>query len=73
MAPTEEEIDDVLLAARYGEDDDVKTFTTAHGIDALAAARDDNGNTVLHMAAANGHTGKIPTFILLHRPKRITI
>ncbi|KAI5116040.1 hypothetical protein M0805_004978 [Coniferiporia weirii] len=53
--PTVEEQEDVLLACRYGDLDDVRQFVETYGIDALAAVRDDNGNTVLHMTCGNGH------------------
>jgi hypothetical protein len=56
-APTQDEDDELLLSARYGDLDDVRTYADAFGKDALAAARDANGNTALHMAAANGHVG----------------
>jgi ankyrin repeat protein len=55
--PTEDEADEVLLAARYGDLEDVRAFADAFGPAALAAARDANGNSALHMAAANGHVG----------------
>lgn len=50
-----EEIENVLDACRYGDLDDVHAFLSAHGPAALAGARDERGNTPLHMAAANGH------------------
>ena len=56
--PTDEELEDVVYAARYGDLDDVKAFIDSFGASALAAAHDESGNTVLHMAAANGHTGE---------------
>ncbi|TXT15656.1 hypothetical protein VHUM_00159 [Vanrija humicola] len=55
MAPTTEELDDVLLSCRYGEVDEVNEFATKHGWEALAAAKDERGNTVLHMTSGNGH------------------
>ncbi|KAF7290077.1 Cytoplasmic protein [Mycena chlorophos] len=55
MAPSPDEQDDFLLACRYGDLDDVKLFIEQHGGSAAESVRDDNGNTVLHMIAANGH------------------
>lgn len=65
--PTAEEQDDVIMAARYGDIDDVKTFVDTFGIQSLADARDDSQNTVLHMASANGHEG------VLYMVKRDTL
>jgi uncharacterized protein len=56
--PTEEDCEELLLSCRYGDLDDVKQFVEKFGADAVANARDENGNTVLHMASANGHLGK---------------
>ena len=63
---TTDQIDDLLYLARVGDTTDLKIatdlfakslFTTPTII--LAAAVDkDSGNGLLHMAAANGHTGK---------------
>lgn len=57
MAPTPDEQSEVLLSARFGDIDDIKTFLDAHGATALADSRDESGNTVLHMTCANGHLG----------------
>jgi uncharacterized protein len=56
-APSNEEIEDVLLSCRYGDIEDVEHFVTRYGPDSLNDIRDDQGNTVLHMVCANGHTG----------------
>lgn len=40
-----------------GDFEDIKRFTAAYGDDVLAELRDDRGNTALHMAGGNGHTG----------------
>jgi uncharacterized protein len=56
-APSNEEIEDVLLSCRYGDIEDVEHFVTRYGPDLLNDIRDDQGNTVLHMVCANGHTG----------------
>ena len=46
--------EDVLFAARAGDLDEVKDNLNA-GVSLLT--KDENGNCVLHMAAANGHLG----------------
>jgi hypothetical protein len=56
-APTTEELDDVLLSARFGEADNIKTFGETYGWEVLAGARDERGNSALHMACGNGHLG----------------
>ncbi len=53
--PNAEELEDVLLACRYGDIDDVRAFVDKYGIEVLSNARDEQQNTVLHMTAANGH------------------
>ena len=55
--PTDEELEELLLSCRYGDLDDIKQFIERFGAQCLSIARDDNGNTGLHMAAANGHEG----------------
>lgn len=59
--PTSEELEEVLLACRYGEPitdlEEVVEFVRKFGAEALAAARDHRGNTVLHMSGGNGHLG----------------
>lgn len=57
-APTQEEQDDFLLSARYGEVDEVKAFGEKHGWDAVSSIQDERGNTALHMACGNGHLGE---------------
>jgi ankyrin repeat protein len=56
--PTQEELDDILLSARFGEVDEIKAFGEQYGWDALAGARDERGNSALHMACGNGHLGE---------------
>ena len=58
--PTDEDTSDALLAARFGDTDDLRAFASRFGPAALQRATDPNGNTLLHMAAANGHTGAPP-------------
>lgn len=55
MAASQEDREELLLSCRYGELQNVQGFVTRHGAPALADARDDHGNTVLHMTCANGH------------------
>ena len=55
--PTQDDLEELLLSCRYGDVDDIQQVVSKFGPDALATARDDNGNTVLHMVAGNGHTG----------------
>ena len=55
--PNNEESEDVLLACRYGDLDDIKQFVDRFGPESLSEIRDDSGNTVLHMVCANGHEG----------------
>ncbi|TBU44388.1 ankyrin [Dichomitus squalens] len=54
--PTSEDLEELLLSARYGDVDDIQQFVDKFGSDAFATVRDDSGNTVLHMVAGNGHT-----------------
>ena len=61
--PTQEDVEELLLSCRYGDVEDIQQFIGRCGPDALATARDGNGNTVLHMVAGNGHTG---TFLALY-------
>lgn len=60
--PNEEEILALLDCCRYGDVDegdfdDIKRFAEHYGDRWLAEAKDDRGNTPLHMAAGNGHVG----------------
>lgn len=58
MAPTPDELEDLVLSARFGDLEDVQAFADAHGWEAAAGARDDRGNSALHMACGNGHVGE---------------
>ncbi|GAA5905792.1 hypothetical protein JCM6882_000460 [Rhodosporidiobolus microsporus] len=58
--PSPEEVDGLLDCFRYGDVeqgdfDDIKAFADAYGDQAVADAKDENGNTALHMAGGNGH------------------
>ncbi|KAI6043501.1 ankyrin [Pisolithus marmoratus] len=55
MAASQEDQEELLLSCRYGELQDVQDFVTRYGASALADARDNHGNNVLHMTCANGH------------------
>lgn len=57
-SPTEDDRDELLLSCRYGDLEDIQQFVKQFGQDAVAQVTDDNGSTVLHMAAGNGHEGK---------------
>ena len=55
--PSPDDLDELLISCRYGDIEDIQQFIDHFGADALATARDDAGNTILHMVAGNGHTG----------------
>jgi len=55
LVPSADEAEDLLLSCRYGDVDDIKSFIDRFGTVPVGQARDENGNTVLHMACANGH------------------
>lgn len=60
--PSAFEISEFLLCARFGDPtdlDDIKAFVAKYGKSWLADAKDDRGNTCLHMAGGNGHAGKL--------------
>jgi hypothetical protein len=67
MAPklTEDEIDDLLYFARIGDkaefstlEDELCKRESVSEVQLLEAAKDEeSGNGILHMAAANGHSG----------------
>lgn len=56
-SPQPEELEDLLLSCRYGDIEDVQAFVKEYGSESLVTARDDRGNTVLHMCCGNGHAG----------------
>ncbi|KAI0350604.1 ankyrin [Trametes cingulata] len=66
--PTQEDFEELLLSCRYGDLEDIQGFVDKFGQDALATAHDDNGNTVLHMVAANGHTDALDYLLPLLPP-----
>jgi hypothetical protein len=58
-APSQEEVEDFLLSCRYGELEEVQAFVEKFGDEALENARDDRGNSAVHMCCGNGHIGKL--------------
>jgi len=64
---TDDDNDDLLLAARYGDLEDVQAFVAKHGVTAMADIRDKNGNSILHMVCANGHLGEYASESLSHK------
>lgn len=69
--PSPEEVQELVLCARYGDDsdlDDIKVFVAQYGEKWLADARDDRGNTCLHMAGGNGHLGEFLERTLFFSP-----
>ncbi|KAK7056607.1 ankyrin repeat-containing protein [Paramarasmius palmivorus] len=67
MSPTEDERSELLLSCRYGDLEDVQIFVEKYSWEDVANVKDENGNTVLHMTAANGHDD-ILDFILPKLP-----
>jgi hypothetical protein len=50
--------EDILLACRYGELEEVQSFVDKYGDESLETIYDEKKNSILHMASANGHAGK---------------
>jgi uncharacterized protein len=83
MAPnlTEEEIDDLLYFARTGDKaefnelkDELCKRENLSQVELLEAARDEeSGNGLLHMAAANGHSGILSRSSFLLRKALINV
>lgn len=57
-SPSLDDVEELLLACRYGDIKDATSFLEHFGTAPIGDARDENGNTVLHMASANGHVGE---------------
>lgn len=55
---TPDQVDDLLLSARYGDLQDLQQTLTPELLTAetVAGVKNDNDNTMLHYASANGHT-----------------
>jgi len=52
-----DDVEELILCSRYGELEELRELVARLGAALLASARDDRGNSCLHMAAANGHSG----------------
>ena len=61
--PSAEDYEDFVLHARYGDLADLQSWLANFGREAAAVACDENDNTALHMAAANGHEGLFCTLL----------
>lgn len=57
--PSDEDKEELLLSCRFDELDEIKQFIQNFGPEILNDIRDDNNNTIIHMVAANGHTGML--------------
>ncbi|EIW71462.1 hypothetical protein TREMEDRAFT_23547, partial [Tremella mesenterica DSM 1558] len=68
--PTEEEEEEFLLSCRYGELDEVKNYVDKFGWETVVLARDERGNTCLHMICGNGHLD-ILEYLLPHLPAEL--
>ena len=64
---TDDDKDDLLLAARYGDLEDVQSFVVKHGASTIADIRDENGNSILHMVCANDHLGEYTSERFFHK------
>ena len=53
--PSQEEIEEFLLSCRYGEVEEAQAFVEKFGQAAVEGARDDRGNSAVHMCCGNGH------------------
>lgn len=83
MAPklSEDEIDDLLYFARTGDkaefnalkDELCKRENVSEGRLLEAAREEESGNGILHMAAANGHSGTVPLFLPLYSSSKTSI
>ena len=56
--PTQDELADFLMSCRFDEGEDVRAFLKTYAVEGLTAAKDERGNTALHMACGNGHLGE---------------
>jgi hypothetical protein len=64
ILPSDDDNEDILLSCRYGELDDVRSFIAKFGTKPLSEVRDDNGSSILHMVAGNGHVGELLSELL---------
>ncbi|KAF9515484.1 hypothetical protein BS47DRAFT_1371997 [Hydnum rufescens UP504] len=72
MPPSPDQEEDLLLACRYGDIDDVRIFVETYGALALEGIRDEHQNTVLHMLCANGHDDLLEYLLPLINPTLIS-
>ncbi|KIK81335.1 hypothetical protein PAXRUDRAFT_15290 [Paxillus rubicundulus Ve08.2h10] len=72
LVPTLDEKEDLLLSCRYGDLPDVQDFITKFGAAAASDVQDDNGNTILHMTCANGHTDVLDCLLPSIPPSLLT-
>ncbi|KAH9935183.1 ankyrin [Epithele typhae] len=70
--PTPDDLDEFLLSCRYGDVEDIQQFVDRFGSDALSTARDEVGNTVLHMVSGNGHTDALNILLPLAPPSLLS-
>ncbi|KAM6502592.1 Ankyrin repeat-containing domain protein [Amanita muscaria] len=73
MGATEDENEDLLLACRYGDIDDVRQFVETHGKGSLDLVRDGSGNSLLHMVAGNGHLDILDYLLPLVSPSLLSV
>ncbi|KAH0828965.1 cytoplasmic protein [Lanmaoa asiatica] len=66
--PTDDDRQELLLSCRYGDLQDIHLFVSKFSPDALNSVQDDNGNTILHMAAGNGHMDVLAYLLPLVSP-----
>ncbi|SPO29990.1 uncharacterized protein UTRI_06291_B [Ustilago trichophora] len=68
---TSDQIDDLLLSARYGDLEDLQSTlsplfaSTSSPTELLASIKNDDSNTLLHYASANGHLDVV-NYLLPH-------
>jgi hypothetical protein len=59
--PSPEQVEELLLSCRYGELEEVKAFVEEFGVEAVVSARDERGNSAVHMCCGNNHVGECPS------------
>jgi len=70
---SDDDRDDILISCRYGDLEEIQQFVTKFGRSLLSDVRDENGNSVLHMTAGNGHTGKLLSLAYTSSKKKVLI
>ncbi|KAF8161373.1 ankyrin repeat-containing domain protein [Crassisporium funariophilum] len=73
MSLNDDEKDDLLLACRYGDLEDVQAFVKQYGSTPLADIRDDNKNCMLHMVCANGHIDLLNYLLPILPPSMLSV